>query len=423
MKLTMESVFITDIQFGDKTRIEDSVLYVNRDEVNALIRNDTYFEEVNIAIARPGEETRIINVVDVIEPRCKIEGGDNFPGFTGKLQTAGQGTTRALKGIAVVLCDRHKHWIHSKSLIDMNGPGAEWGRYGTMPLLIVDPIPKLEVDDWELAFALRKAAFNVSNYIAQAAAAADVSETEVYDITQRNPELPTIAYFYQIYSPQHDAKGIPDPIFYGMPISTTLPLVVGPTEIIDGAVTSGYTIRMMETYSIQNHPIITELLKRHGKDLNFGGVVIGVCSMEPIRRSVGAMMVGNLMKDVIKADGVIMTKALGGAPNVDLGAAATECENRGVKTTLLLQVLNTQASLDTEVIFNDKRINAIVNTGIIFERKNLPAYETIHGGNAETPVFNDMIRQKAGQPLEVEMRFICGCLNQLGASRLAAVEY
>ena len=79
------------------------------------------------------------------------------------------------------------------------------------------------------------------------------------------------------------------------------------------------------------------------------------------------MMVANLVRDALKADGVIMTKPLGGAPNVDLGVAASECEKLGIKTALLVQILNTRASLDSEMLFSDKALNAIINTGIIFE--------------------------------------------------------
>jgi hypothetical protein len=118
-----------------------------------------------------------------------------------------------------------------------------------------------------------------------------------------------------------------------------------------------------------------------------------------------------------------MTKPLGGAPNVDLGVAASECEKLGVKTALLLQILNTQASLDSEVLFSDKALNAIINTGIIFEKQKLPSLATILGGDENTPVFNDSCKQFAGQPIEVEKRFICGCLNQIGASHAVAVEY
>jgi len=396
---------------------------VNKEELTGLLSKDENFASVNIQLAKPGDPTRIVNVADVVEPRCKISDGVDFPGVLGRIVSAGRGTTRTLKGIAVVLCDRHRHWIHSKSLIDMSGPAAEIGRYGKMLNLVIDPIPNGETGDVDYAYSVRQAGFKAAVYLAQAATDEQVDEVEIFHTENINSDLPNIAYYYQIYSPQHDPKGIPDPIFYGTPISLTLPLIVNANEIIDGAVLSGYTIRMMETYSIQNHPIITELLRRHGKDLNFVGVVVAVCSMEPVRRALGGMMAANLVHYTLKADGVIMTKPLGGAPNIDLGGAASECEKLGLKTTLLVQILNTQASLDSEVLFSDKALNAIINTGIIFEKQELPALDKIFGGNEDTQIFNDSCKQFAGQSIEVEKRFICGCLNQLGASCAIAVEY
>lgn len=426
MKLRLESVKITDVRFGDKTIVKNNVLYINKEELTSILAKDENFKSVNIELAKPGDRTRIVNVVDVVEPRCKISGGVDFPGVLGRTISAGRGVTRALKGVAVVFCDRHPHWIHSKSLIDMSGPAAELGRYGKTLNVVIDPIPNGDLPDLEYARSVKLAGLKAAVYLAQASITEHADEVEVFDTdTTENisPDLPRVAYYYQVYSPQHDPKGIPDPIFYGYPIATTLPLVVNPNEILDGAVLSGYTIRMMESYSIQNHPVITELFRRHGKDLNFVGVVVGVCSMEPVRRALAAMMAANLVHDTLKADGVIMTKALGGAPNVDLGATASECEKLGVKTSLLIQILNTQASLDSEVLFNDPALNAIVNTGVIFERVEFPALDRILGGTAETPVFSDSRKQTAGQKLEVEQRFICGSLNQLGASCAKAVEY
>lgn len=424
MKLQIESIKINDITFGDKTEVVNGVLFINKEELENHLANDN-FKSISIELAKPGESKRIVNVVDVIEPRCKVEDENDFPGVLAKITPAGKGATRALKGVAVAACDRHQHWIHSKSLIDMAGPGAELGRYGKMPVVVFDAIPNDNVTDLGYAHAVKVAGLKTAVYLAKASLSVKADVVDVFDSDpdKVDPDLPRVAYYYQVYSPQHDPKGNPDPIFYGYPISTTLPLVVNPNEILDGAILSGYTIRMMESYSIQNHPIITELYRRHGKELNFVGVVIGVCSMEPVRRELAAMMVGNLVSETLKADGVVMTKALGGAPNIDLGAAASWCERFGVKTSLLIQILNTQASLDSEVLFRDPALNAIINTGVIFEKVNLPALERIIGGTKETPVFNDSIRQVAGQNLEVEQRFICGSLNQLGASCAKAFEY
>ena len=423
MKLHLESVLITAVEFADRTGVADHTLSINKRELQDLLEEDPHFASVAIEIVRPGDATRIVNVVDVAEPRCKIEGGEDFPGVLGKTASAGSGTTRALKGVSVVFCDRHPHWIHSKSLIDMSGPGAELGRYGAITNIVIDPLPNGEIPDWDYARSVKTAGFKAAVYLARAAGADQVETVETFDMEPVNRELPRVAYYYQIYSPQHDARGIPDPIFYGHPISTTLPLVVHPNEIIDGGVLSGYTIRMMESYSIQNHPIIGELFRRHGKDLNFAGVVVGVASMESARRPLAALMVGNLARDTLGADGIIMTKPLGGAPTVDLGEAAVACEQRGVKSCLLVQLFNPETFLDSEAMFNDASLNAIVNTGIIFDNATLAPLPHIIGGTGETPVLHETRKQTAGEEIEVEQRFICGCLNQLGASRATAVQY
>jgi len=58
---------------------------------------------VDIDLAKPGEEVRIIPVKDVIEPRVKVEGpGGVFPGFISKVTTVGSGRTHVLKNTAVV---------------------------------------------------------------------------------------------------------------------------------------------------------------------------------------------------------------------------------------------------------------------------------------------------------------------------------
>jgi len=426
MKLQLESVKITHVEFGRETSISNSTLTINKQELVDLLGEDDNFASVNIELAKPGENTRIVNVVDVAEPRCKISGGVDFPGVIGKIVSAGRGVTRALKGVAVVFCDRHPHWVHSKSFIDMCGPGAQLGRYGNMLNVAVDPIPNEDIPSREYAHSVKIAGFKTAVYLARAATSENLDSVDVFEMDaaeKENPDLPRLAYYYQIYSPQHDSRGIPDPILYGHPISTTLPLVIHPNEILDGCALSGHTIRMMESYSIQNHPIILDLYKRHGKELNFAGVVIGVASMESARRPLAAIMVGNLIKDTLGADGVIMTKPLGGAPTIDLGEAAAECEKLGVKTCLLIQILNTETFIDSEVMFNTPSLNAIVNTGLIFDKVTLPVLENIIGGTSETPVFNDSRRQTAGQELEVEQRFICGSLNQLGASSATAAQY
>ena len=75
MKLELGKFEINDVQFAEKSYIENHVLYVNKAEVEALVLEDDKLIECRLDIARPGERTRITPVKDVIEPRVKVSGG------------------------------------------------------------------------------------------------------------------------------------------------------------------------------------------------------------------------------------------------------------------------------------------------------------------------------------------------------------
>ena len=74
MRLEVGNIFINDIQFADKTKVDKGVLYVNKEELAELLKEDEHIASVEFFIAKPGDSTRITPVKDVIEPRVKVEG-------------------------------------------------------------------------------------------------------------------------------------------------------------------------------------------------------------------------------------------------------------------------------------------------------------------------------------------------------------
>ena len=74
MKLEVGKVRVNDVQFGEKTCIENHVLYVNAQEIIDLVMQDDRLASCTVDLARPGESVRIAPVKDVIEPRLKISG-------------------------------------------------------------------------------------------------------------------------------------------------------------------------------------------------------------------------------------------------------------------------------------------------------------------------------------------------------------
>ena len=118
-------------------------------------------------------------------------------------------------------------------------------------------------------------------------------------------------------------------------------------------------VKAVDTYSIQNHGVIKELYRHHGKDLIFAGVVGMVANTEPPVRVRSACLAAKLVKDVLGADGVILVKATGGMPHIDLSVAAEECEKLGVKTAIFTQPLTPFGTLSDTVLFNSPSLELI----------------------------------------------------------------
>ena len=105
MRLDLGCVHIEDVRFGAKTAIENQVLSIDRQEVISLLEQESLFERVEIELAHPGESCRIIRVLDVVEPRFRLN-GPNFPGALAGNSLVGDGETRALKNVAVIETDQ-----------------------------------------------------------------------------------------------------------------------------------------------------------------------------------------------------------------------------------------------------------------------------------------------------------------------------
>src|SRR3990172_6638765 len=103
MKLELGTFHIKDLILASKTHLDKGTLYVNSKELRDLLFQDSNFSDVELDIAKPGEMTRIVHALDVIEPRIKVDGpGSIFPGFLGPCNTVGRGRTHRLSGMAVV---------------------------------------------------------------------------------------------------------------------------------------------------------------------------------------------------------------------------------------------------------------------------------------------------------------------------------
>jgi len=430
VKLQIESIDIHDVQAGSQSFASDHILHINLEELEELLLRDKRIKSVDLQLVYPGDRVRILNLNDVIQPRCKIgkEKAD-FPGWLGRLEIAGQGLTRALRGMAVLVSNPVTERIYS-AFLDMSGHASRISKYGSMINVSVTPFPEDEVESREFENAVKIAGLKTAVYLAQSAEGHDADEVESYDLSLpvADPEspLPRIAYYFQLYTPQRDFyKGIADPCFYGRDVASFMPTLIHPNEVLDGAITNPHTIYSRDTYSIQNHAVIKELYKRHGKELLFVGIVIGVANMVSIQRELKAMIAANLFSNILKADGVILTKYLGGMTQVDIGMVADECEKLGVKTTPFVEVVHSLGSLGEQIPYITENLDAVINIGQTLETIYLPLEaDQFLGGKPDTRIFHPNFNQNAGDRIiRVVESLITGVHDNLGGSKIFAAEY
>lgn len=429
MRLDLNILEIKDVRLGEKTGISGGVLSLNRKELQGLLEEDKRLGKVDIELAHPGESCRILQVLDVIEPRAKI--GGNGEGSS-NLLTVGQGRTSVLRGTAVVLSDYREQGegITSKDpngeIIDMCGPGAEISTFGKTHNVILLPHGKKGIANPDYLAALKIAGLKTAAYLADAGSALNPDRVEVYDlpplseVTRGLEDLPRVTYIFQILSLQFQA--IPgEPVLYGGNAEEIVPTILHPNEVLDGAITSALPALNVQTYHIQSHPIIEELYKRHGRDLCFTGVIVTTAPNNVGEYERVADMVANMAKWVIGADGAVLTKTGGGAPELVMARTAQRCEQLGVKTAIAMLHMGADISdvrYGASTIFSMPEVDAIVSMGYPFMELKLPPVERIIGRPGLA---------YEGPPIEGELvraiRWIKGSQCQLGSSKLTAVRY
>jgi glycine reductase len=205
-----------------------------------------------------------------------------------------------------------------------------------------------------------------------------------------------------------------EPLLYGDNCRHLLPTILHPNEVLDGAVLRSYTYLNMETYSIQNNGVILDLYDRHGRDLNFVGVVVYVANQLAEERQRATLMASNLVRYTLGANGAVFTKSGGGAPNVDMALIAERCEELGIKTALILwETAGPDAGDEDATLFNAPSLDAIVSIGA--------SQLTLDLGPVERLVAPDGANLTG--PLTIPSNQLCGATDHLGASPFMGVRY
>ncbi len=426
MKLELGYIDIRGIRFDDYMAIEDGILVVNPKELTEAVLADPLIKSARLEIANPGESIRITPVKDVIEPRVKVEGpGGIFPGMISKVDTVGSGRTHVLRGMAVVTVGRIVGF--QEGIIDMTGPGATYTPFSKLHnlVLVMEPVEGIAPHDYEKA--ARMAGLQLAVTIGELARNLEPDETEVFK-TPRISEsfdailrgLPRVGYVMMLQS-----QGLlHDTYVYGVDAKRTLSTLIRPTELMDGAIVSGNCVSACDkntTYHHLNNPVIRDLLKEHGKTLNFVGMIITnetVYLSDKVRSSDWTAE----MAEYLPFDGAIISQEGFGNPDTDLIMNCTKLEKKGIKTVVITDEYAGQDGKSQSLADADQLVDAVVSTGNANMPILLPPMERVIG-------MLDYIDKIAGghdgslRPdgsIEAELQVITGATNELGYNLLSA---
>src|SRR3712207_3131086 len=283
MRLEIGNFYVKDVVFGESTSFKDGVLTIDKEDAIKFIKSDEHITDMDIEIARPGDETRIVPVKEAVEARVRLDGKTVFPGITGDLRRAGEGRLHALKGCSILGVGMH--WgSFGDGLIDMSGEGAKYSYYSNLIniCLVIDTDEEFErYEQQKKNHAIRWACHKFSEYLGKTVKDLEPEELEVFDlapITKRSKEvndLPSVVLVMQPQS-QMEELGYND-FIYGWDMNHYLPSFINPNEVLDGAIIGGSFMpcsSKWSTYDLQNFPTIKELYKEHGKTINFLGVIM-----------------------------------------------------------------------------------------------------------------------------------------------------
>ena len=424
MSLTLAIHPVSTIRFGDETRLDETTLVLNTDELRKLVLDDPAIESADFEIVHPGESCRAGPIFDIVEPRAKEPGASpDWPGILSAPQTAGLGTTHVLKGAAVTML-REQSPGDSRGatgyVLEMSGEAADGSHYATINHLIIICHTRLGLPESVQQRAYRFAQIKVAVRLAQAGFCVAPVETRIFDntTTEARAGLLRIAYVGQIFSRQRKPEA-DERILYGADTDGMLPTLLHPNEWLDGALVPSYHASLggAETFYYQNHPVITELYRRHDTaDINFVGTVATIASADNFDRERNTRFTANLVEWALKADAAVLTKFGGGVPHTDLSETARLLERAGIKTAVQVTDLARDHRVESALLFNFPEVNAIICVGGNSTQWRVPPVQRVIAANSG-------LAEVLAGPFEIDSLNVVGVANQQGASRLRSMVY
>lgn len=364
---------------------------------------DPALAQVDVTVAAPGESVRVIDPLDVVEPRD----GSVFPGWVTPLEAAPGTELHTAAGVAVLAAGRLPR--NQQGLIELSGPGAQLTPFGSLHLVVVE-FRRTPSASWEeVDAALRRGVLRLAQAIGRAVRAAPVEDV-VELVAGDAPGLPHVGVITNLQT----QGAFKDVFVYGQSFAAGLPTLIDPWELERGAVVSGqygHPALRNPTYVHQHHPVVQQLQRCHGRDLAFAGVVL--CP-EPVAydAKVNVSRHAAWMCRSLGWDGAVVTKEGGGNADNDLSLKLEALEDAGIRAVGLYAEMAGADGAGPPVVAAP-RAGGMISLGNYDELIELPAVARVIGGSEL-----QIVDAPAEGPITVPVATLLCALSPLGAGRL-----
>ena len=430
MKLTIKEYPISSLEWGSETSYKAGRLTISKEAVVDFIKNCDDFADIELTdleLVCPKTPTRVINIFDVLPAHARLgENKCNFPGVLDPIQTVGDGVSAKLGNFSLLAISSLPGRFNK--ILDKDGAAAPYSPYsGHFHLAFVAQPKRAEMSQSDYYILLKKMGLKIGVFLAQTAAAtSEAADTSVYCLDMppapQAGKLPRAVYVCMLASLQIWDKG--EPILYGNDLQNMLPTILHPNELLDGCMIAQNFTLGIDTYSFLNNPVVLELYEKHGKELDFAGVVACACHTAHTQRVLSVQMICKLTKDILGAEMATMTKLGGGIPESDVMSVVDNLEKRGVATVPIIWSHWGDGTIKDILTIYPQAANAMVSVGINDAELQLPKQERVVGGDVIAPLSDDPNAKPmpACDAVLIRCRELCGAINQLGASMVALKE-
>lgn len=347
MSLLIRKYNIKSANFGDRWDIEGPKLTLNKEELLKIAEQASEIRNVEVELAFPGEQTRIINALDSVAPITKPRNGSGvFPGFLSPLQTVGFGVTHLLSGVLVLAIGEFPQQVQGVlsprlGLIEMGGPGTRYSAGSDHINLVLSFSASPAMSNDLFAQGIRKATLTTAKILADLTLTREPDDIEEYDLSSSYHDLPRVACICQL----QNQGPLVETFLYGSELGRMLPTAMDPLETFDGAIVSGNFKGFMKipTHLHSRNPVMLELCRKHGKELNFVALIVSRGHHESYElKARSAHRVAKLAK-LLRCDGAVLSMEGTGNATIDYMLTLQACEREGIR---VVGIMHEHSGLD-----------------------------------------------------------------------------